>query len=247
MVGIFNKGDSLAKLPLRTISDAVYQPVFRSMAAAQDNPDKIKYLFFRTVSLLVLYTLPFYVGLWWLAQPFMIVVYGEHWVDAAIPLQILAPLGLLYCIGHPCGAVLAATNRLGKEIVVHSITWILVALGCYFGLHWGLKGVAIGIVLSQIYSNIHMYLLANQCFRAKFDDLFAAVQPGLVLNAILVAVLFVVDAWLPTGMRENSKAGYLVISAFAGSLVYALAFLYLPLPSLASEAHKWKKLLRLTT
>lgn len=245
MVGLFNKGDSLAKLPFSTISGPVYQPVFRSMAAAQDNPDKIKYLFFRMVSLLILYTLPFYVGLWWLAKPFMIVVYGEHWADAAIPLQILAPLGLLYCIGHPCGAVLAATNRLGKEIVVHTITWILVALGCYFGLNWGLKGVAFGIVLSQIYSSIHMYLLANQCFRAKFGDLMAAIGPGLVLNGVLVAVLIIVDAWLPIGMRENSKAAYLIISALAGSLAYALAFLYLPLPALASEAQKWKRLLRL--
>jgi O-antigen/teichoic acid export membrane protein len=246
MVGLFNKGDSLAKLPFATISGPVYQPVFRSMAAAQDNPDKIKYLFFRMVSLLILYTLPFYVGLWWLAKPFMIVVYGEHWADAAIPLQILAPLGLLYCIGHPCGAVLAATNRLGKEIVVHTTTWILVAIGCYLGLRWGLKGVAFGIVLSQIYSNIHMYLLANQCFRAKIGELVAAIGPGLVLNAILVAVLFVVDAWLPAGMRESSKAAYLIISTLAGSLAYVLAFLFIPLPSLASEALRWKKLLRLT-
>jgi O-antigen/teichoic acid export membrane protein len=102
MVGLFNKGDSLAKLPFSTISGPVYQPVFRSMAAAQDNPDKIKYLFFRMVSLLILYTLPFYVGLWWLAKPFMIVVYGEH----GHPLQIL-PLD----IGHPENM---ATNRLKK-------------------------------------------------------------------------------------------------------------------------------------
>lgn len=245
MVGLFNKGDSLSKLPFATISGPVYQPVFRAMAMAQDNPDKIKYLFFRMISLLILYTLPFYVGLWWLAKPFMIVVYGEHWADAAIPLQILAPLGLLYCIGHPCGAVLAATNRLGKEIVVHTITWILVALGCYLGLRWGLTGIAYGIVVSQIYSNIHMFLLANQCFRAKFGELVAAIGPGLLLNAILVAVLFIVDAWLPKGMREDSKTIYLIISALAGGLAYALAFLFLPLPSLASEAHRWKKLLRL--
>jgi teichuronic acid exporter len=245
MVGLFNKGDSLSRLPLATISDPVYQPVFRSMAAAQDNPEKIKYLFFRMMSLLVLYTLPFYVGLWWLAKPFMIAVYGEHWAVAAIPLQILAPLGLLYCIGHPSGAVLAATNRLGKEMVVHTVTWILVALGSYFGLHWGLKGVAFGIVLSQIYSNIHMYILASQCFRARFGDLVTAIGPGLLLNALLVAVLFVVDAWLPAGMRENSRIAYLIISALAGSLAYTLAFLFLPLPSLASEAQTWKRLLRL--
>ena len=132
MVGLFNKGDSLAKLPFATISGPIYQPVFRSMAAEQDNPDRIKYLFFRMVALLILYTLPFYVGLWWLAEPFIVVVYGAHWVEAAIPLQILAPLGVLYCVGHPCGAVLAATNRLGREVMVQTITWIMVSVGLLF-------------------------------------------------------------------------------------------------------------------
>lgn len=247
MVGLFNKGDSLAKLPFDTISNPIYQPVFRAMSIEQDNPDRIKYLFFQMASLLMLYTLPIYIGLWWLAKPFIVVVYGEHWADAAIPLQILAPLGLLYCIGHPCGAVLAATNRLGREVVVQTTTWIIVAFGCYFGLGWGLAGVAYGIVLSQIYSTTHMYLLTNQCFRAKFSELVAAVGPALLLNGILVAVLFAADAILPARIREHSQAVYLVICSLTGGVAYALAFLFLPLPTLAPEALRWKKLLRLTS
>ncbi len=247
MVGLFNKGDSLAKLPFTTLSSPIYQPVFRAMSIEQDNPDRIKYLFFRMVSLLLLYTLPLYVGLWWLAEPFIVVLYGEHWVDAAIPLQILAPLGLLYCVGHPCGAVLAATNRLGREAIIQAITWAMVAFGCYFAIDqgWGLAGVAYAIVLSQIYSTTHFYLLANQCYRAKFSELFAAVSPALLLNCILVAVLLAVDAILPAEMRENSQVAYLFICTFSGGLAYVLGFLFLPLPAIKQEALRWKKLLRL--
>jgi teichuronic acid exporter len=247
MVGLFNKGDSLAKLPFEMISGPIYQPVFRAMSIEQDNPDKIKYLFFRMTSLLLLYTLPIYIGLWWLAKPFIIVVYGEHWAEAAIPLQILAPLGLLYCVGHPCGAVLAATNRLGREAVIQAITWAIVGLGCYVSLDqgWGLAGVAYTIVFSQIYSTTHFYLLANQCYRAKFNELVAAVAPALLLNIILVAVLIGLDAILPTGMSEHSQKAYLLICASAGGLAYVTAFLFLPLPSLATEAMRWKKLIRI--
>lgn len=245
MVGLFNKGDSLAKLPFATISGPIYQPVFRSMSADQDNPDRIKYLFFKMVSLLILYTLPIYIGLWWLAEPFIVVVYGEHWADAAIPLEILAPLGALYCVGHPCGAVLAATNRVGVEVVVQTITWILVALGCYLGLGWGLAGVAFGIVISQIYSTTHMYLLANQSLRARFGELLFAVGPGLFLNAILVLVLVVVDYFLPSDMRDQSTAVYLIVLSLAGGGTYAAAFLFLPLSGLTEEAVRWRRLLRL--
>jgi teichuronic acid exporter len=198
------------------------------------------------IALLILYTLPIYVGLWWLAEPFIVVVYGKHWADTAVPLQILAPLGLLYCILHPCGAVLTATNRVGREVVAQTVTWILVGLGCYFGLRWGLAGVAFGIVLSQIYLTIHMYLLANQCFRARLTELLSTVGPGLLLNAILITVLIAVDRALPSDLRKDSMAAYLLISTLTGFLVYSGAFLLIPLRLFASEVLRWKKLLRLS-
>lgn len=241
MVGIFNKGDSLAKLPFSAISGPIYQPVFRTMSESQDNPDRIKYLFFKMISLLIVYTLPLYVGLWWLAEPFIKTVYGLHWAEAAIPLEILAPLGLLYCIGHPCGAVLAATNRLGREVVVQTTTLVIVVLGCYIGLDWGLTGVSIGIVISQLYSTTHMYLLASASLRAQLRELVAATVPGLLLNGVLITTLVITDAAFPSELRRGSDALYLFISASLGALSYATAFLYFPPASLSGESRRWKE------
>lgn len=247
MVGLFNKGDSLAKLPFQAISGPIYQPVFRSMSAEQDNPDKIKYMFFRMISLLTLYTLPLYVGLFWLAEPFVVTLYGERWIDAAIPLQILAPLGILYCIGHPCGAVLAATNRVGREVVVQMVTWAIAGIGCYVGLQWGLAGVATAIVLSQVYSTTHMYLLANGFVRARFMELATAVGPGAVLNILMLGALMLVDEVLPAGFREQSRLTYLLLSFVVGAGVYGAAFLFIPLRPIGDEALRWRRLLRLST
>lgn len=241
MVGLFNKGESLAKLPFVAISGPIYQPVFRTMAEHQDNPDRVKYLFFRMISLLIVYTLPIYVGMWWLAEPFINTLYGSKWAEAAVPLEILAPLGLLYCIGHPCGAVLAATNRVGQEVIVQTVTLILVAVGCFIGLDWGLSGVAAGIVVSQIYSTTHMYLLANASVRARATELVAATLPGLVLNAVLIAALVATDAIYPHELRQRSDALYLFISTGVGSVTYGVAFLFFPPAPLSSESQRWKE------
>ncbi len=245
MVGLFNKGYSMATLPLTTISGPVFQPVFRSMSAEQDNPDRIKYLFFRMISLLLLYTLPLYIGLTWLAEPFIIVVYGEHWREAVPVLQILAPLGLLYCVGHPCGAVLAATNRVGREIVVQILSWVIVAAGCFIGLRWGLSGAAFGIVLSQVYATIHLYYLATRCFSSSARDLFAAIAPALALNTIMLATLGVVEWLVPDSFKNEWQALYLLSATAAAALTYLLGLLLLPLGSLTSEAGRIRGILRL--
>lgn len=244
-VGLFNKADSLGKMPFSTVSSAVYQPVFRAMASEQDNPDKIKYLFFRTVMLLTVYTLPLYVGLWWCAEPFIVFVYGEKWAAAGPPLEILAVAGLLYCVGHPCGAVLAACNRLGRELVVQLITLGLVIAGCLIGLRWGLEGVAWAIVVSQLYATTHMYFLATRCFRSRLSELGVALAPGLALNALLVATVLGSHFLLPDGMAQAQPGWYLLIVGGTGAVVYAAAFLFLPLPALAAETARWRKLLRL--
>lgn len=244
-VGVFNKADSLSKLPFTIISGPIYQPVFREMSKVQDEPDKIKYLFFRMVSLLLLYTLPLYIGLWWLAKPFIVAVYGEHWLETADVLEIIAPLGFLYCLGHPAGAVLAAADRLGREMIVHTVTWLLVAVGVYFGLDRGIEGAAWGVVASQIYSNLHMYWLATRCFDTRFKDVAAAFGPALVLNAILIAALVTVHFAFPVGYAERTPQVYLIVSAVVGGFAYGAAFLFLPLLPVAEEAQRWRKLLRL--
>jgi O-antigen/teichoic acid export membrane protein len=245
-VGLFNKGESLAWLPFSTVSASVYDAVFRAMAKVQDNPDQTKYLFFRMMSLMTVYTLPIYVGIAWMAEPFMLFVYGEKWLPAADPLRIVSLAGLFICIGHPCGAVLAAQNRLGKEVWVHISQGIIVAIACYFGLKaWGVAGAALGVFLGVAYSTPVMYYLATRCFPTTLADLGRALAPGLKLNALLLVALAILHSLLPAGMRENHPALYIIVAGGGAGLIYAAAFLFYPSASLQVEAQRWRKLLRL--
>lgn len=244
-VGIFNRGEGFGKMPLSTISGAVYQPVLREMSKVQDQPDQIEYLFFKMIGLLVIYTLPLYIGLAWLAHPFITVVYGAKWAPAAEILQILALPGLLFCIGHPCGAALAATNRLGRELFVQASTAVLVAAGCYFGLqHFGLAGAAWSLVAGYAYSTILMYWLASRSFVHRWRDLATALKPGLILNLVLLAVLTFVGAILPGNLHATRPALYLFVMTTVGAGTYGLAFLFLPLAELNAESARWKSRLR---
>ena len=82
-VGLFNKADSLARTPFSLISTATYSTVFRAMSKDQDNMDRARYLYRKMITLLVVYTLPMYIGLGWVARSFIEVVYGPKWIAAA--------------------------------------------------------------------------------------------------------------------------------------------------------------------
>lgn len=245
-VGLFNKGESLAWLPFSTVSGSVYEAVFRAMAKAQDRPDEVKYLFFRMITLMVVYTLPIYIGLAWMAEPFMLFVYGEKWLPSADPLRIVSLAGLLICIGHPCGAVLAAMNRLGREVWIHVSQGALVAATCYYGLEtWGITGAAWGVFAGIAYSTPVMYYLATRCFPSRLGDLARALAPGLQLNLILLVVLALAHSALPAGWRDVHPALYMLIVGGGGGFAYAAAFLFLPLVALSDESMRWRRALRI--
>ncbi|MBU4500893.1 MAG: lipopolysaccharide biosynthesis protein, partial [Gammaproteobacteria bacterium] len=75
-VGLYNKAESLAARPHGFITGSVYEVLFRALAKEQDNLDKSRYLFFRSLTLVAVYGLPFYVGFLWLAKPLVVTLFG---------------------------------------------------------------------------------------------------------------------------------------------------------------------------
>lgn len=239
IVGLFNKAESLVRMPT-LISGAVYDPIFRGFAKVQGDEPTSRYIYLRTVTLLTVYMVPLYVSLAWLAEPFIVVLYGAKWAQSAAPLSILALGGLLTCIGHPSGAVLAAHDRLGRELIVQLITATLVALACAIGSQWGLVGVAWGTLLAWAYSTFHLAWLANSCLKTNFRALFASLAPGLVLNTPVLLAFAAVHALLPANAAADRPLLYLVIMSAAGLVTYVFSFVFLPIAQITSECRRWR-------
>ncbi len=239
-VGIFNKADSLSQIPNSMVSGAVYHPIFRALSQEQDNLDKSRYLYFRALTLVSVYALPFYVGLWWLADPFVLVVYGVKWQASAGPLSIFALGGLFFAIEAQSGAVAAAQNKLGVELRIQLISWMLIALTVYFGLRFGLTGVAWGMLGVYAYNAAAMSWLAQRSLQAPFSMLFTALQPALILNTILFAALVTLHHFIYM-LEQSRPIVYLLCMTGFGAAVYMLLFLFMPLPGLLAEQAGWKR------
>ncbi len=243
-VGLFNKAESLAGRPHGFITGSVYEVLFRAMAKEQDNLDKSRYLFFRSLTLVAVYAMPFYIGFLWLAEPLVVTLFGHRWADSAAPLVILSLAAPFMLIENLSGAVLAARNWLDKELQAQIIMICVAGTAIFVGLPYGLKGVAAGVALAILYMSIHMFWLAKRALKARWLDLARAFLPAVALNAVLVATLLVVDLFIPPHIKAVD-ALYILIMTTVGGLAYALCFLYFPIGALTSEALRWKVRLRL--
>jgi len=246
-VGLFNKGASLADMPVQIVSGSAYQTVFRALSSLQSDLDKSRYVYLRTLTLVCVYAFPLYVGLFWLAESFIVTVYGAKWAAAAGPLQVLALAGLLRPISNISGAVIAARNQLQREIRVQLESLLLLAIGCFAGLQWGIAGVAFGATPSLLWSCWRMSGVACACLNLGRRDVARALQPALRLNAALFAVLALGDLGLQhfvTGAVSQLTVHFLALASL-GFIFYVIAFLGIPPAALAEESNRWRRLLKL--
>lgn len=239
-LGIFNKSESLARIPNELMMPATMQPLFRAMGKTQDDLDQTKYMFYRVITLLMVYTTPLYVGIWWVAGPFIEVVYGEKWLGVVEPLRIFVIAGLFFNIIFPCGVLLDAQNRLTQEMVALIIRLLVVTIACVIGLRWGVEGVAWGIVFSHLFSASSMYYLAYRTIPTRIMDLLNAITPGLVLNTLLFGFLAAVHFSI-ADLKETTPAIYLVLMAISGAAFYGTIFLLIPITSIRDEAERWRQ------
>lgn len=241
-LGLFNKGESLSRLPNQLMMSATMQPLFRALSKVQDDLDTSKYMFHRTITLMMVYTLPLYVGLWWVAEPFILVVYGDKWVTAAEAMRILILVGVMLNVLTPCGVLLDAQNRLGQEMVALIIRLAITILACLVGVQWGLAGVAWALVATYVFSTVYYYALVTQVIRTSMQDLLRSMTPALTLNGLLFLVLAATDHALGE-FQVTRPAVYLLAMAATGAVFYSSIFLFLPISALRTESERWRQLI----
>ena len=241
-LGFFNKAESLGRIPNELIMPATMQPVFRAMGKMQDDLDHTKYLYYRAITLLMVYITPMYVGLWWTAEPFIQVVYGAKWLPVSEPIRILVIAGLFFNVMFPSGVLLDAQNRLTQEMWVLIARLFVVLAACYVGLQWGLTGVAWGLVASYLFGTSATYFLVCRTIRTNINELLAALTPGLLLNTVLFGFLAALDLGL-SPFKTSAPIVYLGVMSLMGGTAYAALFLFLPIPALHDEASRWRQVI----
>lgn len=238
-VGHYNKADSIAYLPQRFVTGSVYDVLFRALAKEQDNLDLSRYLYFRSITLVALYALPLYVGLSFVAEPLILLLYGSKWLEAAAPISVLVMAGPFMIVENLSGAVLSARNKLGKELVVQLLMLVILVIAVLAGIPYGLTGVAVAFVTASVYRMFHMYWLASRALEARPAKLLSALSGPLLIATLMALALVLADSLQPVEL-SGSGFMYLAYMGSIGGAVYAALFFMLPIAEIRSESARWK-------
>lgn len=195
-LGIYGRAYQLMSMPALLFGQVLDKVLFPSMAKVQNEPLRLANAYRRGIALTALIALPLNVIVFILAPEIVEVLFGTGWEDVIIPLQLLS-LGMLFRTSYKISESIArAKGAVYRRAWRQGVYALSVLLGAWVGQHWGLAGVAIGVVGALF---INFVLMANLIFSLNPIGLktFISVHfPAILSSLVIYTEIKILVFWL---------------------------------------------------
>jgi O-antigen/teichoic acid export membrane protein len=217
-LGYYSLAYRIMIFPLGTISSVLGRVMFPVYSKLQADDAKFRFAYLKVAGSIALISFPMMLGLWAVAKPFVLTVFGVRWSPVILLLLILAPVGLAQSLGATVGAIYQAKGRTDWMFYWGLGSGTLVVIAFVVGLAWGIVGVA------TAYSIVSLIILAYPSFAIPFKlidlpmrDLGEAVWRPFIASSVMLVVMLGVKLGLPKGLPGEWVLSILIS---IGCLVY---------------------------
>jgi O-antigen/teichoic acid export membrane protein len=208
---------SLVATEAGVLINKVAFPVFSRL---QENLEKIKGGYEKSIRYVVFLAYPFSGGLIVLARETVLTILGPEWLEMVSAFQILCILG--FCKGMQGGNVFMALGRPGIITRLYILRLILMVVSIYpLTRFMGMSGTALSVTASALLvMPVHLYFV-QQCIGHTLWDYAKTVFAPLAATGIMMGLLIVLKSLIPWSGLPG-----LGVLAFSGVFLYGVS-LYL--------------------
>jgi O-antigen/teichoic acid export membrane protein len=237
MLGIYTTSLFLTQIFVSKFVPPLNEVAFSAYARMQADPDAIGRAFVKGVRLVMIVAMPFYLGLAVTAEPLVLTVLGEKWVETAPIVRLLAlamPFMTLQVLLTPASD---ARGRPGIGVRNGATGAVILGTAFLIGVEWGPTGLGLAwIAAYPLYFAISAWRSLPVIGVPARAVARAVASPALAATAMALAV-WLVDQRLPV----LDPVWRLAVLLAVGGLVYAggmLAFARAALGELVAVLRK---------
>ena len=184
-LGIYTVAKNLAMRPAQIINPIVTKVTFPVMAKAEGDTVQFKNIYLKTINYLSSINFPIYILMAILAEPIILILFGERWHDSIIILQILSIYGAIRSTGNPIGSLQLAKGRADLGFYWNLGLLFFIPLFIYVGSHWDIVGISyslLGLMVFLVLPN--WYFMVQPLCGAGFKEYFRQILKPLIFAVI---------------------------------------------------------------
>lgn len=198
-LGAYNRAYALMLLPITQISSVINQVVFPALSSIQDDKVRVKRIYLRAIGIVTLLAFPMMIGLFVVAKPFVLTVYGPKWEEVAQLLQVLALVGAMQVMVNSTGWIFMSQGRtdvmfkwgMGYAALTISSFVVGVELG-------SVMAVALSYAVANVLYFCPWMVAAGRVIDMKLSQLFVAVSGSFFGSVVMALGVYAVYKALPS-------------------------------------------------
>lgn len=236
-LGIYGRAYQMMVLPANLVGTAVNKVLFPAMSSIQKDLDDLRNVYIRGNIAFALISLPIAIYFIFYANEIVLIILGNEWIDAILPLQILS-VGIFFRLGYKISdSVIKATGHVYKSALRQFIYAFLIILFSAIGaINLGIVGVCIGVVFALFIHYTLMLLLSVNILEISILKIISKHKTPFAL--------LIIDGFLLLMVSLMNFGGNSIIEMIFSFLIIAsfnfLIIIFMPEKIIGKEC-KWVK------
>lgn len=210
-LGIYDRAYQLMLHPITIIIEVISKVMFPALSKIKDQHERVKRIYLLTIGILAFAIFPMMAGLFIVAEPFVITVFGEQWREVSGIITILSPVGMVQALCIPTGWIYTSQGRTDWMFWwgVGGAGFLIIALciGAYFGT---VKTVAYSYLIANIILMYPCIAISGKLINLKFMEVIQRVWIPFLCSISMAAVIYIVSLQLPGTLSYLIKLFILV-------------------------------------
>ena len=142
-LGFYSKAYQLLMLPITQLRNPLNAVALPALSSLSNAPDQYRSFFKRYLFTLAFFCMPLVIFCGVFSEELILIILGKQWAPAAVVFKILAIASFIQPVASTQGLVLITTGRSKRYFLIGLVNSIVVVIGFYIGVQWGMEGVAI--------------------------------------------------------------------------------------------------------
>lgn len=209
-LGYYTLAYRLMLYPLQNISHVISRVMFPVFSQIQDDDAKLRNAYLKVVGMISLITFPIMFGLWALAEPFILTVFGKQWQPVILLLMILVPVGMSQSLETTVGTIYQTKGRTDWQFRFSLLEGTLFIIAWMIGLQWGIYGVATAYAIAYFILVYPNYAIPFRLIQLPVIELVKVILRPLCASLVMLLVLLGLKFALPSGLANGWVLGILI-------------------------------------
>ena len=189
-LGNYTQSKQVSTIPNITLISVIQRVIFPALSKIQDDKKRLKESYLKILRVMFLIISPLFLGLYAIANEFVLTVLSEKWLEAVPYIKILCLVAVIQPYINISHSLLKITDLTKLLLRIEMIRRVIIAVTLLITLRYGIISILYGHLGITLVTAIILSLVSGKKINLKFKEILSATC-GYILIASMVSVCII--------------------------------------------------------